>query len=187
MNDKQPGTPTANSYFDASLFLHDCSHVIPDTLANAIPETTPDVVELLAEQDTVALPVLRLPQVAPSQVIATRQRSLTPVPNVQSRVVMHPRSPMVKRQRPVQPASTKSLHEAPSVQLTPRPYGIDNTPVTPLPDNPLYQKVSKLHGITYIPRSMTRQEPTVVDALIACGTLILMCVCVILFLYYIGL
>ena len=187
MNDTQPGTPTVNSYFDTSLFSHDGSHVIPDTLANTIPETTPDMVELIAEQDTLALPSLRLPQVAPSHVIAMRQRSLTPAPNVQSRVVMHVRSPRVKRQRPVQPASTKSLHEAPSVQLTPRPYGIGNTPVTPIPDNPLYQKVSKLHGITYIPRSMTRQEPTVVDALIACGTLILICVCVVLFLYYIGL
>ena len=190
MNSMQLGTPTANSYFDTFLFSHDgfqaIPYAIPDTLANPIPETTPDAVELLAKQDTVALPALRLPQVAPSHVIATRQRSRTLVSRMYSQTGMPTRALKTKLPRQRQSTSMDNMYETKVRPLSPLPQGIGNIPVTPVPDNTYYQRLGKLHGITYIPRSMTRQEPTIIDALIACGTLILICVCVMLFLYYIG-
>ena len=190
MNDMQPGTPTANSYFDSFLFSDDGSQAIPlaipDTLTNAIPETIPDAVELLAKQETIALPALRLPQIAPFHVIATRQRSLTPVPHVSSQTAMPTRSLKTKLLQQGQSTSMESRDEMKVGSILPRPHGIGNTPVTPVPDNAYYHRLNKLQGITYIPRSMTRQEPTVVDALIACATLIWICVCVMLFLYYMG-
>ena len=188
MNDMQPGIPTTNVYFDSFLFSHDGSHTIsraiPDTLADAIPETQCAVVEMLAEQDTVTLPAIRLPQVAPSQVIAMRQRSLTPLPCVPHVAL---RSPMVEPQKLVQSITGANPYSTKVAPLTPRPQVIDITPVTPAPDNSPSQGMNKINGITYIPRSMKRQEPTVVDALIASGTLILICLCIMLFLYYIGL
>ena len=193
MNDMQPGTPTTNVYVDTFLFSQDVSHTIsrpiPDTLASAIPDTTPDMVEMLVAQDTLALPALNLPQVAPSQVIAMRQRSLTPtpLPYVPTRATISPRLPMVQQQKSVQPVSGSNPYSTNVAPLTPRPQTIGMAPITPMPDNASYRRVSKLNGITYIPRSMKRQEPTVVDALVACGTLILICLCVMLFLYYIGL
>lgn len=181
MNNQQPGTSTANIFFDALLI----SHALPDTFAKAIPETTPDVVEMLAAQDTVALPALRLPQIAPSQVIAMRQRSIPPILYSQSREAMPPHSDKMKQ---------KPMQATPKMLQTPQPLSAYNTPVTPLPDDAAYRNASKLTGITgitgitYIPRSMTRHaQPTVVDTLIACGTLILLCFCVLLFLYYVGL
>jgi len=189
MNDQQPGTSTASIFFDSFLFSHDGSHAIPDTLANAIPETTPDAVEILAAQDTIALPVLRLPQIVPAEVIAMRQRSMTPMPYLQSKETMHSHPDKMKHKliHAVPGVVRNEIKGVPQAIQTPRSFNAFNTPVTPFPDA-TYRNASKIPGITYIPRSMTRHtEPTVVDALIACGTLILLCLCVLLFLYYVGL
>ena len=60
-------------------------------------------------------------------------------------------------------------------------------PVTPRPNDAYYRSISKVTGMTYIPKSMTRhKQPTLVDALIACATLLLLCLCFLLLLSYLG-
>ena len=161
MNKLQPDTPSASTFFDALLFSQDSSQAIPDTLANAIPETMPEIkdthstMQALEEQETIALPTLRLPQVLPSKV---------------------PRSPVLPAPQTLPPDTLSQLYHMP------------NAPVTPRPNEFYDSRRGMLTGVTYIPRSMDRHaQPTLVDALIACGTLVLLFFCLLLFLYFVGL
>jgi hypothetical protein len=145
------------------------AYTIPDTLANTIPETTPNAFslpEIPTTQDVPPLPALRLPQVNPSHVVATRQRSHPSLIPVSSSQVATDPIPSVRQEDEQQKLSfvTSSSNEA------------------------YYRNVSKYTGITYIPKSMTRhKQPTIADALIACATLLLLCLCFLLLLTYLGL
>lgn len=196
MNNIQLGTSTTTRFFDSLSLSPNGSYAIPDTLANVVTETTPDVVEALTKHDTVAQPALSLPQVAPERVIALRQRSLVPATSLHPLdMTTRPHSYIVKQnvvrheQLPASPAI--EWREAKVVTQTPQPIQVSHshsTRNTPTSAAASQCNGSKLTGITYIPRSMTRHaQPTVVDALIACGTLVLLCVCVMLFLYYMSL
>ncbi len=144
-------------------------------------------IETLSEEDTsprVLLPYLSLPQVTPAQVIAKRQHShATIASNLQS---VSQTTPFP--QTPVTPLLTEPLSKQAAVLQTKKDassISLPSVPQVPFPTPRFDFSRSLRSGVTYIPRSMTRQkEPNVVDALIACGTLVLIGLFVLMLLYY---
>ena len=144
-------------------------------------------IETLSDGDTspqVSLLRLSLPQVTPAQVIATRQHSHavnTLHPQPVSQITPFPQAPMTPPL--VEPLTLQSLvlqtkKDASSSSLL-------SGPQVPFPTPRFDFSRSLRTGVTYIPRSMTRhKEPNIADALIACGTLVLIGLFVLMLLYY---
>ncbi len=143
------------------------------------PNTIPSIVPT---------PMLRVPQTPPEKVIATRRRSIAPVVRLQQ---LPQGTPLP--QAPVTPMPVIQLSEQ-SPQTPFPPLDMMPTLVTPLASGqrisfpiprPKFSITLRLPGITYIPRMMTRRNvPSVIDALFACGTLLLIGLCVLMLLYY---
>lgn len=144
-------------------------------------------IEALPEGDTsprVLLPYLSLPQVTPAQVIAKRQHShATIAPHLQLSLQITPFpqtpvTPMLAEPLTRHSAVLQTKNDASSLSLL-------SGPQVPFPTPRFDFSHSLRSGVTYIPRSMTRQkEPNVVDALIACGTLLLIGLFILMLLYY---
>ncbi len=138
------------------------------------------------------LPLLRLPQVTPAQVIAKRQHYEALM--MQAQIL--PKTPPFL-QTPVTPPHTESLPRAESVetqQALPRYTQTERSKNTPsmqevmFSTTPLDFSRSLRAGITYIPPTMKRhKEPDMTDALIACGTLLFIGLFLLLLLYYVSL
>ena len=144
-------------------------------------------IEPLPDGDTfpsVSLPRLSLPQVTPAQVIARRQHSHAVTPQSLQPVVQitpFPQTPMTPLI--VEPLTWQSslLQTKPGTSTV----SLLSGPQVPFPTPRFDFSRSLRAGVTYIPRSMTRhKEPNVVDALIACGTLVLIGLFVMMLLYY---
>ena len=144
-------------------------------------------IETLPDGDifpSVPLPRLSLPQVTPAQVIATRQHSqagTTPLLQPEGQTTPFPQTPMTPLlAEPLtwQSSVLQTKKDASSASLL-------SGPQVPFPTPRFDFSHSLRAGITYIPRSMTRhKEPNVADALIACGTLLLIGLFIIMLLYY---
>ncbi len=144
-------------------------------------------IETLSDGDTspqVSLPRLSLPQVTPAQVIAKRQHS-----HAVSTLHLQPvsqRTPFP--QAPMTPPLVEPLTRQSAVLQTKRDVSslsLLSGPQVPFPTPRLDFSRSLRGGITYIPRSMTRhKEPNIADALIACGTLVLIGLFILMLLYY---
>jgi hypothetical protein len=131
-----------------------------------------------------ALPRLSLPQVVPAQVSAKlhhthgvttqsfqSEAQITPFPQT-------PMTPLLTEHLTVQSSVLQTKKNVSSLSLL-------SGPQVPFPTPRLDFSRSLRSGITYIPRSMTRhKEPTMADALIACGTLVLMSLFILMLLYY---
>ncbi len=132
----------------------------------------------------VLLPFLSLPQVTPAQVIAKRQHSHVTVASHLQSVSQTTPFP----QTPITPLLTEPLSKQPTTLQTKKDessLSLLSGPQVPFPTPHVDFSRSLRSGVTYIPRSMTRQkEPNVVDALIACGTLVLIGLFVLMLLYY---
>ena len=131
-----------------------------------------------------SVPRLSLPQVTPAQVIAKRQHSHV--------VSAPPLQPVAQTtpfpQTPVTPPLAEPLTWQSSVLQTKKDassVSLLSGPQVPFPTPRFDFSHSLRAGVTYIPRSMTRhKEPNVVDALIACGTLVLIALFILMLLYY---
>jgi len=142
-------------------------------------------IETLPDGDVFpGVPRLSLPQIMPAQVIAKRQHShAVRAPHLQS--VEHttpfpqtPMTPPVAELLTWQSSVLQTKKNASSVSLL-------SGPQVPFPTPRFDFSHSLRAGVTYIPRSMTRhKEPNVVDALIACGTLVLIGFFILMLLYY---
>ena len=142
-------------------------------------------IETLPDGDTFpGVPRLSLPQITPAQVIATRQHSHAvsiplpqPVPQT-TPFPQTPMTPMVAEPLTCQSSVLQTKKDESSVSLL-------SVPQVPFPTPRIDFSHSLRAGITYIPRSMTRkEEPDVVDALIACGTLVLISLFILMLLYF---
>ncbi len=147
------------------------------------------VIETFVEEFTPSmlhLPRLSLPQVTPAQLMARRQRYSVQMVDI-------PFTPQTTP-FPQTPTPTPSLYtESLSAHIpfpTPQTNIIASASVStashqPSPTPRLDFSQSLRAGVTVVPRSMIRHsEPTVVDALIACGTLLLLGLFIVLLLYY---
>ena len=144
-------------------------------------------IEPVPDEDTssgVLLPFLSLPQVTPAQVIAKRQHShavSTPQLQPASQIPPFP-------QAPITPPLAEPLTRQSSVLHTKKDASTASLlsgPQVPFPTPRFDFSHSLRAGVTYIPRSMTRhKEPNVVDALVACGTLVLIGLFILMLLYY---
>lgn len=130
----------------------------------------------------VCLPQLSLPQVTPAQVIAKRQHSNAPVTHFQS---VPPQTPFL--QTPVTPPIVEPT-ERQAVLMTKKEVSSVSLSTGPQLSFPIPRpdfSHSLRTGVTYIPRSMPRhEEPNLVDALIACATLILLALFIVMLLYF---
>ena len=142
-------------------------------------------IETLPDGDTFpSVPRLSLPQVTPAQVIARRQHSHAVIPQSLQPVAhmtpfpQTPMTPLLAEPLTWQSSVLQTKKNAPSVSLL-------SGPQVPFPTPRFDFSHSLRAGVTYIPRSMTRhKEPNVVDALIACGTLALIGLFILMLLYY---
>ena len=144
-------------------------------------------IETLPAGDTfpsIALPHLSLPQVMPAQVIATRQHSraiITPLLQPVAQTTPFP-------QTPITPLVAEPLTRQSSVLQTKKAassVSLLSGPQAPFPTPRFDFSYSLRADVTYIPRTMTRhKEPTIIDALIACSTLVLIGLFILMLLYY---
>ncbi len=142
-------------------------------------------IKTLPDEDTFpSVPRLSLPQVTPAQIIAKRQHShVVSVPLLQpvAQTTPFPQTPITPPlAEPLtwQSSVLQTKKNVPSVSLL-------SGPQVPFPTPRFDFSHSLRAGVTYIPRSMTRhKEPNVVDALIACGTLVLIALFIMMLLYY---
>ncbi len=142
-------------------------------------------IETLPDEDIFPnVPRLSLPQIMPAQVIATRQHShagATPPLQAVAQATPFPQTPMT-------PLLTEPLTWQSSVLQTKKnasSVSLLSGPQVPFPTPRFDFSHSLRAGVTYIPRTMTRhKEPNVVDALIACGTLVLIGLFILMLLYY---
>ena len=134
----------------------------------------------------ICLPRLSLPQVTPAQVIAKRQHSHASLePSVYDlpapQTTPFPQTPMT-------PPLTEPLGGQISVLQAKKDISsvsLLSVPQLPFPTPRIDFSQSLRAGVTYIPRSMTRhKEPNILDALIACGTLLLIGLFILMLLYY---
>ena len=133
-----------------------------------------------------ALPLLRLPQVTPAQVIAKRQRyeALTTqvLPNTPSF------SPTPLTPPYAEPSQSPRTFPAFSEKQDEQKHAVCAEAALPFSTASVDFSQSLRARVTYIPPSMTRhKEPTMADALLACGTLLFICLFLLLLLYCIGL
>ncbi len=129
---------------------------------------------------------LSLPQVPPALVIATRQHSHASItPEVYNQPVCRatpflqtPVTPPLSGPLSVQASVLQTKKDAPSVPLL-------SVPQLPFPTPRFDFSHSLRSGVTYIPRSMSRDKgPNVVDALIAGATLVLIGLFLLMLLCY---
>ena len=91
-------------------------------------------------------------------------------------------------QTPMTPPLTEPLFWQSSVLPTEQEVSLLSGPQVPFPTPRLDFSRSLRSGVTYIPRTMTRhEEPGIVDALIACATLITIGLLLLMILYYFSL
>ena len=141
-------------------------------------------IETLPNRDTPpGIPRLSLPQVMPAQVIAKRQHSYEANTLLQQTVL--PTTPFpqipITEPAPTSALATQTKPDASSVSLW-------SGPQVPFPIARFDFSRSLRSGVTYIPRSMTRhEEPNIIDALIACATLIVIGLLLLTILYYFSL
>ena len=141
--------------------------------------------ETLPNGDTVpSVPRLSLPQIAPTQVIAKRQHFhafSTPHLQLAAQTTPFPQTPITP---PLgEPLIQQSLVSQMKKDVSSA--SLLSGPQVPFPTPRIDFSRSLRSGVTYIPRSMTRhKEPNVIDALIACGTLVLIGLFIFMLLYY---
>lgn len=134
----------------------------------------------------ICLPRLSVPQVTPAQVIAKRQHSHASLEPSVYDVSASQTTPFP--QTPMPPPLTEPLGGQASVLQTQEDISsasLLSGPQLPFPTPRIDFSQSLRSGVTYIPRSMTRhKEPNVLDALVACGTLVLIGLFILMLLYY---
>ena len=134
----------------------------------------------------ICLPRLSLPQVTPAQVIAKHQHSLASLEPLDYNIPVQQIT--LFPQTPVTPPLTEPLREHMPVPQKQKRYAsasLLSGPQVPFPTPRFDFSQSLRSGVTYIPRSMTRhKEPNIFDALIACGTLVLIALFILMLLYY---
>jgi len=155
-------------------------------MKNLQPNASSETHSVEDTSSVIHLPQLSLPQVTPAQVIAKRQHShASLVPSVYD--VSAPRATPFP-QTPVTPPLTEHVSKQASALQTKKDISsvsLLSGPQLPFPTPRFDFSRSLRAGATYIPRSMTRhKEPNVVDALIACGTLVLIGLFILMLLYY---
>jgi hypothetical protein len=143
------------------------------------------VIETFTEELTpliLHLPLLSLPQVTPAQLMARRQRYDVQMMDI-PQTTPFPQTPMPSPALYTESLSVQVPFPTPQTDIASA--AVPLVPLQPSPTPQLEFSQSLRAGVTVIPRSMIRHdEPTVVDALIACGTLLLLGLFVLLLLYY---
>ena len=155
-------------------------------MKNLQPNTNSETLSTEDTSSVICLPRLSLPQVTPAQVIAKRQHSDTSlVPSLYDNYALQT---VTFPQTPVTPPLTEPFGTQASVLQTKKDMSsvsLLSGPQLPFPTPRFDFSHSLRAGVTYIPRSMTRhKEPNMLDALIACGTLVLIGLFILMLLYY---